>query len=98
MFKVLTELCLCIQCQDTPAVLPVKTLLFNFQARICTNLKYNLQNQRHTETYMSLVDAIVSGPQVVRSSEAEYILGIGPGAYLRSRNRGKVIKALFHLG
>lgn len=32
-----------------------------FQARICTNLKYNLQNMKHTETYMTMVDAMVTG-------------------------------------
>ena len=63
---------------------------FQMQARICSNLKYNLQNLKHTDTYMAMVDAIVSGPQIVRSSEAEYILGIGPGTFLRSRNRSKV--------
>ena len=46
--------------------------------RICDNIKYGLQQMKYRgqkEAYKAIVEAIVVGPEVVRSSEAEDILG-----------------------
>ena len=47
----------------------------------------NLYRVTLTKIYFS---KIKTHQLIVRSSEAEYILGIGPGTFLRSRNRAKV--------
>lgn len=63
------------------------------QARMCDNLKYNLHQLKmrgQRDAYMSIVDAVVVGPEVVRTSEAEDILGISNDLVLRCRARRKM--------
>ena len=60
------------------------------QARICDNLKYGLQQMKyrgHKEAYKAVVEAIAIGPEVVRTAEAEDILGLNPEIILKARAR-----------
>ena len=48
------------------------------QGKICENLKYNLQQYKYRgqkELYKALVEGVIVGPESLRSSEAEAILG-----------------------
>ena len=66
---------------------------FHPQARICTNIKYNLHQMRvrsQKDAYMAVVDAVAVGPETVKTSEAERILGINQDVFLKSKSRRKV--------
>jgi hypothetical protein len=60
------------------------------QGRICENLKYGLQQMKyrgHKEAYKAVVEALVVGPEVVRTAEAEDILGLNQELILKTRAR-----------
>ena len=67
---------------------------FHPHGKICYNIKYNLhQLRKHSQkgAYMAVVDAICTGPETVRASEAERILGINQEVFLKSKARRKVL-------
>ena len=60
------------------------------QGRICENLKYGLHQMKirgQREAYLAVVDSVIVGPEVVRTAEAEDILGINPDLFMRARAR-----------
>ena len=68
---------------------------FHPHGKICHNIKYNLhQLRKHSQkgTYMNVVDAICMGPETVRASEAERILGINQEVFLKCKAKRKVNK------
>ena len=66
---------------------------FHPHGKICDNIKYNLRQLRKNSqkaAYMTVVDAVSIGPETVRASEAERILGINQEVFLKSKARRKV--------
>ena len=66
---------------------------FHPHGKICHNIKYNLhQLRKHSQKgpYMNVVDAICMGPETVRASEAERILGINQEVFLKCKAKRKV--------
>lgn len=60
------------------------------QGRMCENLKYGLQQMKYRgqkEAYKAVVEALVIGPEVVRSSEAEDVLGLSSELIHKTRAR-----------
>ena len=60
------------------------------QSRICENLKFGLQQMKYRgqkDAYKAVVDAIAVGPEVVRSAEAEDILGLSTAIIHKARAR-----------
>ena len=60
------------------------------QGRICENLKFGLQQMKYRgqkDAYKAVVDAIAVGPEVVRTAEAEDILGLTSEIIHKARAR-----------
>ena len=71
---------------------------FHPHGKICHNIKYNLhQLRKHSQkgTYMNVVDAICMGPETVRASEAERILGINQEVFLKCKAKRKVNSSIY---
>ena len=64
------------------------------QGRICENLKFGLQQMKYRgqkDAYKAVVDAIAIGPEVVRTAEAEDILGLSSEIIHKARARKEVL-------
>ena len=64
------------------------------QARICRNLKYNLEQLRirsDRDTYLTMIERILVGPSNIRATEADLLLGINSDLYNKFRSKRRDI-------
>ena len=72
--------------------MPEENSTYPVETGICKNLRYSLEQLKisgEKETYMKLVDSILIGPETVRQSDMEDLLGINMDIYKRSIKKRK---------
>ena len=67
--------------------MPGENSTYPVESGICRNLRYSLDQLKITgekETYMKLVDSVLVGPETVKQSDLEDILGVNMDIFKRS--------------
>ena len=71
------------------------------ESGICRNLRYSLDQLKiagEKETYMKLVDSVLVGPETVKQSDVEDILGVNMDIFKRSiKKRNDLVSGGFRL-
>ena len=83
-----------LQSQFWTEILQCEKYFRNISTNICRNLAYNLaqHKSRDSETYASLVDNIVVGPDLVSDTEIERRLGVDSYQYHQSRRKRESLR------
>ena len=71
--------------------MPGENSTYPVESGICRNLRYSLDQLKiagEKETYMKLVDSVLVGPETVKQSDMEDILGINMDIFKRSIKKG----------
>ena len=67
--------------------MPGENSTYPVESGICRNLRYSLDQLKiagEKETYMKLVDSVLVGPETVKQSDVEDILGVNMDIFKRS--------------